>query len=82
MPGCGRSHGLDATAEFLGAPRVPRHAGERIIEITLAMVAKLALDKLAQVINPYPTQSEAIRMAADAFSRSQRGPAVTSELRD
>ncbi|WP_222564435.1 mercuric reductase [Novilysobacter antarcticus] len=75
-------HVRDGTAEILGATIVARHAGEMISEITLAMVAKLGLDKLSQVIHPYPTQSEAIRMAADAFSRSQRGPAVTSELRD
>lgn len=75
-------HVRDGTAEILGATIVARHAGEMISEITLAMVAKLGLDTLSRVIHPYPTQSEAIRMAADAFVRSERGPAVTRKLRD
>ncbi|QOW18496.1 mercuric reductase [Lysobacter ciconiae] len=81
---CGfvKIHVRDGTAEILGATIVARHAGEMINEITLAMVAKLGLDTLSRVIHPSPTQSEAIRMAADAFVRSQRGPAVTGKLRD
>jgi len=48
-----------------------------INEITLAMVAKIGLRTLARVIHAYPTQAEAIREAAKAYSRTR----ITSRLR-
>jgi hypothetical protein len=42
-----------------------------ISEITLAMVAGVGLRTLARVIHPYPTQSEAIKKAADAYNLSR-----------
>jgi pyruvate/2-oxoglutarate dehydrogenase complex dihydrolipoamide dehydrogenase (E3) component len=55
---------------ILGATIVARHAGEMISEITLAMVAGVGLQALADVIHPFPTQAEGIRMAAEACRRS------------
>lgn len=75
-------HIRDGSDEILGATIVARHAGEMISEITLAMVAELGLATLARVIHPYPTQAEAIRMAADAFVRSQRGSGITPDLQN
>ena len=75
-------HVRDGSDEILGATIVARHAGEMISEITLAMVAKVGLATLARVIHPYPTQAEAIRMAADAFVCSQRSPGITPGLQD
>jgi pyruvate/2-oxoglutarate dehydrogenase complex dihydrolipoamide dehydrogenase (E3) component len=60
-------HGSD---EILGATIVANHAGEMISEITLAMVNKIGLSKIASVIHPYPTQAEAIRKAADAYRKT------------
>ena len=40
------------------------HAGESISELTLAMVGKLGLGTILNVIHPYPTQAEAIKRAA------------------
>jgi pyruvate/2-oxoglutarate dehydrogenase complex dihydrolipoamide dehydrogenase (E3) component len=42
-----------------------------ISEITLAIAARIGLRTLARVIHPYPTQAEAIRMAADACARAR-----------
>jgi pyruvate/2-oxoglutarate dehydrogenase complex dihydrolipoamide dehydrogenase (E3) component len=55
---------------ILGATIVARHAGEMISEITLAMVAGVGLRALADVIHPFPTQADGIRMAAEACKRS------------
>ena len=59
---------------IVGATLVARHAGEMISEITLAMVARAGLGRLAQTIHPYPTQAEVIRKAADAYNRTRLKP--------
>ncbi|MEO7064210.1 MAG: FAD-containing oxidoreductase, partial [Dokdonella sp.] len=59
------------TDRILGATIVGRHAGEMISEITLAIVAGVGLRTLAHVIHPYPTQAQAIKMAADAYDRTR-----------
>ena len=64
------------TDKILGATIVARHAGEMISEITLAMVGKVGLGTLANVIHPYPTQAEAIKQAGDAYSRTRLTPSV------
>jgi pyruvate/2-oxoglutarate dehydrogenase complex dihydrolipoamide dehydrogenase (E3) component len=61
----------ERTDRILGATIVARHAGEMISEITLAIAARIGLRTLARVIHPYPTQAEAIRMAADACARAR-----------
>ena len=52
------------------------HAGEMMNEITLAIVRKVGLGALANVIHPYPTQAEAIRKAGDAYNRTRLTPFV------
>lgn len=69
-------HVREGTDRILGATVVARHAGEMINEITLAMVAKAGLGTIAKVIHSYPTQAEAIRMAADAYLRSRLTPTL------
>ncbi|MEO9225985.1 MAG: FAD-containing oxidoreductase, partial [Gemmatimonadaceae bacterium] len=64
-------HTRERTDEILGATIVGSHAGEMISELTLAMVAGVGLGKLATVMHPYPTQSGAIRLAADAYERER-----------
>ncbi|MCZ6700401.1 MAG: FAD-containing oxidoreductase, partial [bacterium] len=59
---------------ILGATIVARHAGEMISQVTLAMVGKVGLKTLSNVIHPYPTQAEAIRQAADAYQRGRLTP--------
>jgi pyruvate/2-oxoglutarate dehydrogenase complex dihydrolipoamide dehydrogenase (E3) component len=69
-------HVRKGTDEILGATIVARHAGEMISEITLAMVGKLGLKAIANVIHPYPTQAEAIKQVADAYNRTRLTPFV------
>jgi hypothetical protein len=42
----------------------------------LAIVSKIGLGSIANVIHPYPTQAEAIRKAADAYNRTRLTPLV------
>lgn len=65
-------HVREGTGKILGATVVARHAGDLINEISLAMSAGLDLHALARVNQPYPTQSQAIRMAASAYVASRR----------
>ncbi|MDQ3187920.1 MAG: mercuric reductase [Pseudomonadota bacterium] len=74
-------HVKERTDRILGATIVARHAGEMINEITLAMVAGIGLGTMARVIHAYPTQSDAIRMAADAYNRTRLTPTIRALLR-
>jgi pyruvate/2-oxoglutarate dehydrogenase complex dihydrolipoamide dehydrogenase (E3) component len=67
-------HIRDGTDAILGATIVAPHAGEMINVISLAMVAGIGLRTLASVIHAYPTQAEAIKMAADAYNRTRLSP--------
>jgi pyruvate/2-oxoglutarate dehydrogenase complex dihydrolipoamide dehydrogenase (E3) component len=69
-----RIHTRGRSGQILGATIVGRHAGEIISELSLAMHARIGLGKLSTVIRPYPTQSEAIRRAADTFQRRRLTP--------
>jgi pyruvate/2-oxoglutarate dehydrogenase complex dihydrolipoamide dehydrogenase (E3) component len=64
--GFAKIHVRDGTDAILGATVVARHAGEMINGISLAMVAGIGLSTVARVIHTYPTQADAIRMAAEA----------------
>ncbi len=74
-------HVREGTDKILGATIVARHAGEMITGISLAMVAGLGLRTVAQVIHTYPTQAEAIRQAASAYTRTRLTPFVAWLLR-
>jgi pyruvate/2-oxoglutarate dehydrogenase complex dihydrolipoamide dehydrogenase (E3) component len=65
-------HVREGTGKILGATVVASHAGDLINEISLAMSAGLDLHALATANQPYPTQSQAIKMAAGAWVGSQR----------
>jgi len=67
-------HVKERSDKILGATVVARHAGEMINNIALAISSGLGLDKLARVIHPYPTQSAAIKMAADSYHRTRLTP--------
>ncbi len=69
-------HVKKGTDKIVGATIIARHAGEMISEITLAMVGGVGLGKISGVIHPYPTQAEAIKQAADAYSRTRLTPLV------
>jgi pyruvate/2-oxoglutarate dehydrogenase complex dihydrolipoamide dehydrogenase (E3) component len=74
-------HVREGTDTILGATVVARHAGEMINGISLAMVAGIGLRTVARVIHTYPTQAEAIKEAANAYTRTHRSPWLRWVLR-
>ena len=48
--------------------------------IKLAMVAAVGLATVARVIHTYPTQAEAIKLAADAYNRTRLTPRIARLL--
>ncbi|MGV8996162.1 MAG: mercuric reductase [Parvibaculaceae bacterium] len=63
-------HVREGSDRILGATVVARHAGDMIDGLSLAINAKIGLSALSHVIHAYPTQTVAIKMAADAYRRS------------
>jgi pyruvate/2-oxoglutarate dehydrogenase complex dihydrolipoamide dehydrogenase (E3) component len=61
---------------LLGCTIVAAHAGEMIAEPTFAITHRGTLGDLALTIHPYPTQTEALRMAGDLYRRSMLTPRV------
>ena len=60
---------------------VGSHAGELITTVTVAMKAGLGLAGLAETVLPYPTRSEMLRRAADAWRRTRLTPMAARVLR-
>ncbi len=69
-------HVKEGSDRILGATIVARRAGDMINSISLAMGSGMGLRALANVIHSYPTQGEAIKMAADAYNRTRLTPLV------
>jgi len=59
---------------LVGCTIVAAHAGEMIGEAAYALTHKGSLSDLSSTIHPYPTQTEALRMAGDAYRRSLLTP--------
>ncbi len=59
------------TDEIIGATIVATRASELINELAVIMSARIGMRDLARVVHTYPTQSEAIRLAAIAYERDQ-----------
>ena len=69
-------HVRQRSDRILGATVVARHAGEMINGLSLAISSAGGLRALARVIHAYPTQAEAIKMAADAYNRTRLTPTL------
>jgi pyruvate/2-oxoglutarate dehydrogenase complex dihydrolipoamide dehydrogenase (E3) component len=74
--GFARVHVKKATDTILGATVVARNAGDMIGVYTMAMTHGLGLGALARVIQPYPTQAEALRKTGDLYNRTRLTPLV------
>lgn len=61
---------------IVGATIVAAHAGDLITQFTLAIERRIGLGAFTNVIYPYPTQGEAIKRAAGAYTRTRLSPAV------
>jgi len=62
--------------QIVGGTIVATHAGELITQLTLAIQRRIGLGAFTQVIYPYPTQGEAIKRAAGAYTRNRLTPFV------
>ena len=74
-------HTRKGSDKIVGATLVGANAGNMLSEITLAMVNNLGLTKIAEVIHPYPTQSEALKAAANAYMRTKLTPTAARILK-
>jgi pyruvate/2-oxoglutarate dehydrogenase complex dihydrolipoamide dehydrogenase (E3) component len=64
-------HVRDGTDQILGATIVASRAGELINEMSVIMSAGIGMRRLADILHTYPTQSDAIRLAAVAYLNDQ-----------
>ncbi|MHB1033430.1 MAG: mercuric reductase [Pirellulales bacterium] len=64
-------HVRQGSDRIVGATIVAEHAGDMISELTLAIVGRIGLKKLANVIHPYPTQADATGKTGDAYNRTR-----------
>jgi pyruvate/2-oxoglutarate dehydrogenase complex dihydrolipoamide dehydrogenase (E3) component len=64
----------DGTDTILGATIVATRASELINEMSVIMAANIGMRQLATILHTYPTQSDAIRMAALAYMNDQPIP--------
>ncbi|NGX50697.1 MAG: Mercuric reductase [Chlamydiae bacterium] len=55
------------SSQILGATIVGPRAGEMLMQISTAMLAKMPLRKFSNLMHPYPIESLAIRKAADKW---------------
>ena len=69
-------HVKRGTDEIVGATVVAAHAGDLVTQFTIAMQHGIGLGAFTNVIYPYPTQGEAIKRAAGAYTRTRLTPMV------
>jgi len=69
-------HVKKGTDEIVGATIVSAHAGDLITQFTMAIQHEIGLGAFTNLIYPYPTQGEAIKRAAGAYTRTRLTPTV------
>jgi pyruvate/2-oxoglutarate dehydrogenase complex dihydrolipoamide dehydrogenase (E3) component len=69
-------HVRQGTDRILGATVVARHAGEMINGLSVAISSGIGLRAFARVMHSYPTQADAIKLAADAYTRARLAPTL------
>lgn len=74
-------HVKKGSDQIVGATIVARHAGELIAPLVVAMSAGYGLGRFVDLILPYPTQSEAIKAAAGAYTRTRLTPTAARLLK-
>lgn len=76
-----RLHVDPGSGRILGATIVAAHAGELIGEVSLLMKAGLGLGAVAGAIRPYPTRSEVLKKAAQAWRKTALTPGKRALLK-
>jgi len=69
------------TDTIIGATIVGENAGDMISEVSVAMRSNMGLKALSSVIHPYPTEADAIRIAAGSFNKTRLTPGTKKLLR-
>lgn len=69
-------HVKKGSDEIVGATVVAAHAGELITQFTMAIQNKIGLGSFTNLIYPYPTQGEAIKRVAGAYTRTRLTPTI------
>ena len=69
-------HVKKGSDEIVGATVVTAHAGDLITQFTMAIQNGIGLGAFTNIIYPYPTQGEAIKRAAGAYTRTRLTPRV------
>jgi len=69
------------SGQIVGGTIVARHAGEMIGELVVAVQKKMKVGHLAQVIHPYPTQSDVLRQIGNAYQRERFTPTLQKVFR-
>jgi len=69
-------HVKKGTDTIVGATVVAAHAGDLITQLTMAIQHGIGLGAFTGVIYPYPTQGEAIKRVAGAYTRTRLTPTV------
>lgn len=69
-------HVKRGTDRIVGATVVAAHAGDLITQFTIAIQNGIGLGAFTNVIYPYPTQGEALKRAAGAYTRTRLTPTV------
>ncbi len=67
-------HVRKGSDRIVGATIVAAHAGDLITQLTLAITQGIGLGAFARVIYPYPTQGEALKGVAGAYTRTRLTP--------
>ncbi len=74
-------HVRKGSDRIVGATVVARHAGDLIAPLATAMASGAGLGRLVDLILPYPTQSELIKVVAGAYTRTRLTPFAARVLR-
>ncbi|HEX4951410.1 MAG TPA: mercuric reductase [Blastocatellia bacterium] len=74
--GLARVHYDTSTGKILGGTIVARHAGEMIGQLTQAITMGLKMSALANTIQPYPVQADALKKIGDVYMRTKLTPTV------
>ena len=71
-------HVKKGTDRIVGATVVAAHAGDLVTPLTMAIQHGIGLGAFSQLIYPYPTQGEAIKRAAGAYTRTRLTPTIAA----
>ena len=66
------------TDQILGASLVGGPAGDLISQVTAAMHNNIGLSAMGACVHPYPSYADNLKNLADAYNRTQIGPAEKS----